>query len=613
MLYIYKMSGQPNLNTYDPIKFRSQYMGYLNLQAKNDDVNLQANKIFKKTGQTPSQPTDTRSTTQKLADVERLKVDLRASLAQIADGTNAQSIVNQIAADANLLEFVAQHIDEIINMSKGKWKYGVQADVFIPYIQRYAQAYTATQGINIGLQEATGRQILVGLQDIRDHMITGANLDDLRDAIENSRGIMQGQLTTLLLGKVDELKALIPDITVIEALLRTQTGEQELLMRQELSSALIDLPTKQQLRSLIGRLDMANDRGDGSAANQVGADIASDITPSPATKQGLGAVKALSQGKLKAGGDEPEEAEAKLKFDVKVKKKASAEEGRKALDDKYRALWDTLMGEPKLSNSTVIPTEGLKEMIGYFKKVVPDYIGLKGIRTASSGEMVAHLKKDRLKQLVNEYFQNMGGGGGGGAPTTGMTMGASAPSLGAVVASQGNPPSGKGIKGRGIAVDYSKGVQDTNKAKYVPFGKFIINPKRLEDDIIAVRRPKGSVPIPTQRTSQKLGGVIRKIVGGGNPSFEDLNALDENEKHYLHKLMKSTNLIDRISVPAPSKEQDDKDINRFEVLRGEIMSGNDSHQLIKEFKLLILKLVNKELLPKSQSREILYDLMALGF
>ena len=89
--------------------------------------------------------------------------------------------------------------------------------------------------------------------------------------------------------------------------------------------------------------------------------------------------------------------------------------------------------------------------------------------------------------------------------------------------------------------------------------------------------------------------------------------MDEEEKAYLHKVAKKANLLDRLSIPSPSKDEREKDVHNFEVMKGEIMSGNDNKDLIKKFKLLVLKLKNQELLPKSQADEILADLTSIGY
>ena len=72
-------------------------------------------------------------------------------------------------------------------------------------------------------------------------------------------------------------------------------------------------------------------------------------------------------------------------------------------------------------------------------------------------------------------------------------------------------------------------------------------------------------------------------------------------------------MTDRLSVPAPSKDQEEKDFHQFEVMKGEIMSGNDSKELVKKFKILILKLSKQNILPKNEVQELLQDLLSLGY
>jgi hypothetical protein len=97
------------------------------------------------------------------------------------------------------------------------------------------------------------------------------------------------------------------------------------------------------------------------------------------------------------------------------------------------------------------------------------------------------------------------------------------------------------------------------------------------------------------------------------PTTEDLDKLTDDEKNYLHKLSKQSNIIDRLKIPTPNKNQLDKDINEFEIMKGQILNGNDNTQYIKKFKLLIVKLINQDVLPKAQGQEILMELATLGY
>ena len=180
--------------------------------------------------------------------------------------------------------------------------------------------------------------------------------------------------------------------------------------------------------------------------------------------------------------------------------------------------------------------------------------------------------------------------------------------------------SGKGLKrrmkGRGIiraAANYTKGIQD--KSSYVPFGRFFIDNQRLDDNIVALKRGSGLNigGFPVVRVSNNFGDVMRTIIGGGNPKFDSLEKLSQDEKQYLHKVAKHSKIIDRLSIPAPNKSEMDKDVHQFEVMKGEILAGNDSIELVKKFKVLIVKLINNDLLPKGQGKTILLELATLGF
>jgi len=65
-------------------------------------------------------------------------------------------------------------------------------------------------------------------------------------------------------------------------------------------------------------------------------------------------------------------------------------------------------------------------------------------------------------------------------------------------------------------------------------------------------------------------------------------------------------------LPAPNKTKEEEEFNRFQILKGQILAGNDSKELIKEFKVMLLKFIHNGKVPRGQGMEIVCDLMALG-
>ena len=70
------MSGQPTKKPSDIQGFRNAYMESLGLQASINAENLEANKVYKATGSLPAKSsiTDTRTTSEILADIEGMKI-----------------------------------------------------------------------------------------------------------------------------------------------------------------------------------------------------------------------------------------------------------------------------------------------------------------------------------------------------------------------------------------------------------------------------------------------------------------------------------------------------------------------------------------------------------
>jgi hypothetical protein len=174
-------------------------------------------------------------------------------------------------------------------------------------------------------------------------------------------------------------------------------------------------------------------------------------------------------------------------------------------------------------------------------------------------------------------------------------------------------------KGSGIVKPLAERISKTEGIKqghtHVPFGKYLLNKNRLDENILSVKHMKGYgiKGHPSKQISKNLSSVLKIIVGGGIPKYDDLSNLSNEEKAYLHNVSKKAGIIDKLSIPTPSKDVYDRDIHDFDVMKGEILAGNDSTILIKKFKLLLLKLSKNGIIPKRETSEIMEDLLQLGY
>jgi hypothetical protein len=106
--------------------------------------------------------------------------------------------------------------------------------------------------------------------------------------------------------------------------------------------------------------------------------------------------------------------------------------------------------------------------------------------------------------------------------------------------------------------------------------------------------------------------IIDKFISGQNIDYEDVNRLNDNEKNYLSQIAEKCDIDDRLKIPSPQLTQIQSDINKFNILRGQLMAGNDNEEMIKEFKVLLLKLSNSGHIDKKESNEVMTMLLQLG-
>jgi hypothetical protein len=97
------------------------------------------------------------------------------------------------------------------------------------------------------------------------------------------------------------------------------------------------------------------------------------------------------------------------------------------------------------------------------------------------------------------------------------------------------------------------------------------------------------------------------------PSFGSVYGLTDEEKDLYNKIITETSMEQRLKIPAPELDKDQKMYHRFQVLCGEIDAGNNNLEIIRELKALLVRLANKKILPKAKVHDILLDLAALGY
>ena len=149
---------------------------------------------------------------------------------------------------------------------------------------------------------------------------------------------------------------------------------------------------------------------------------------------------------------------------------------------------------------------------------------------------------------------------------------------------------------------------------YAPFGKHQINLKKLKGGRLQLRSKTNNViaNLKSKMLTKNMKVIIDKFISGQDILFEDIEVLNDDEKNYLAEIAEKCNINDRLRIPSPKLTKIQSDINKFNILRGELIAGNDSKELVKDFKVLLLKLMNSKHISKSDGNEIMIMLLQLG-
>jgi hypothetical protein len=509
------MSGQPYRYSTDIENFRNDYMKSLELRASLDDANLQANKVFKDTGNLPPVSTmkDNRTTAEVLMDTEKLKINIVGELKGVVPPQMAMEVSQRIQnsplnADGSFFSWFAQNITELVVQLKKKYRLGIVGDDndVENMVSFLSTAYTKTKEMGQTTKSAFDRPL------------------------SSSNGISENDLSAL--------KNLYDSI-------------QYKLQSKATPTNLINLNLIDQIRQ---QFDGMSNLLSTNRFNRL-RDIFLDRSPNM-----------ISQLQINYDGYQD--------FNDYIEKLPSV------------ATLSTLLQQ--LDRSTENANSSLSDQI---------LINLSGI-------LPTIMETGRVWRLTESILQ---------AGIAGPIVRPAGTGVSTCVKRRGRPK-GKGlVKHITERIDHTKGIKQGHI--HVPFGKYILNKNKLDSDLVNIKHQKGHFiqGYPTTKVSKKLGNVLRTIIGGGVPKFEELDGLSSDEKEYLHKVASKAGIMDKLSIPAPSKDKMEQDIHQFEVMKGEILSGNDSPELVKKFKLVLVKLSRNGTIPKREACELLEDLIHLGY
>ena len=171
-----------------------------------------------------------------------------------------------------------------------------------------------------------------------------------------------------------------------------------------------------------------------------------------------------------------------------------------------------------------------------------------------------------------------------------------------------------GLAFKHTRVKVGKGIAVKETPSYKTFGKYVIHMGHLLDKNVAnFKYPSlGSIPsIKPLTISDDYKEFLIDTLENQKPNERLMSRLPTEEQRHFEKVVQGAGLIDTFKLKRNQGEMEKKEANRFNLLRGEILAGNNNEKLMKELRGLILRFMNDGRIQQKEGTSMLVELSAL--
>jgi hypothetical protein len=160
-------------------------------------------------------------------------------------------------------------------------------------------------------------------------------------------------------------------------------------------------------------------------------------------------------------------------------------------------------------------------------------------------------------------------------------------------------------------IKIGKGISVEEEPRYKTFGKYVIhNNQLLNDGILNVKYPSlGPVPsIKPAKISESYKDFVIDVIENGRPNERLFKNLTQNEKEHFEKISRGAGLLGKFKNSVNIEVDDKKDVERFNVLKGEFDAGNNNEKMVKELRTLTVKFINNNKIKRGEGMDLLLEL-----
>ncbi len=150
--------------------------------------------------------------------------------------------------------------------------------------------------------------------------------------------------------------------------------------------------------------------------------------------------------------------------------------------------------------------------------------------------------------------------------------------------------------------------------EFIPFGKYLLSLKQLSKGRFMLRT-KSRNPILSFKTivlTRRTKAIVQKLLQDLDVTFDEIDSLSEDEKNDIDTIVSVTEINTRLRVPNTRRSKLEQKLNKFNVLRGSIIAGNNNENLLREFRMLLVELNSEGYVSKKETSDILLQMLRMN-
>ena len=482
---------------------------------------------------------------------------------------------------------------------------------FMDYLNKYLEELDASRGVSsaygLGYIKDKFDELIDTTNELKAVIPTKNQMKGLRQVINQRFSELPDIIISPIMARVDILDDLLPDGRVYQMLDQIQREDQAhaYKLNQELQNALQGLPSRDQVeRTLMDLEDRRISDADGLKKIE---DIVNDMDASQ-TQQLSNIIALINQTQSQISSISFVEGDVVASTIITL---GTDNVGFGILGDNKTIVQITSTGDlikmskPKLDDiNRIVSAQGFPN----------PKLTMKGLKSAiqmgNQAQLTEQINRGEYSTAVSSFEGN----------TTGEDISvdfrtpASSSKPSGTLETFGFKKSGKGLAQKKVKLPKTKvqgGIIQDKKPPYRQLGKYVIHHKQLMDnDMLNVKyKSLGRIPqfkpIPI---SDNFKEYICDVLDSGKHNDKQYKHIPVEERKVWEKIVSGAGLGDVLKIKKTISDGDKDDMERFEMLKGQYISGNNSPSVIRELRRFVVRFLSEGKLKRNQALDLLLEL-----